>query len=119
MLQGVPLTREPSADETEQSMNMDDYNNYPDFADPPQMKHRGTFILVMGIMGFLTGGIMGAVAWALGNADLRKMNVGLMDSKGMDRTEYGRILGIISVILSLSAAAIYFLYWSTRPTPIG
>lgn len=100
-------------------MNFDNHGSYPDFSDAPQVRHRGTFILIMGIMGFLTFGIMGLLAWILGNNDLRRMNVGLMDSAGMDKTEYGRILGIISVLLTVAAILIFFLWWGLRPTPIA
>lgn len=99
-------------------MNMDNFGSYPDHSDPPQLRHRGTFILVMGILGFLTFGVMGLAAWIMGNNDLRRMNVGLMESDGMDRTEYGRILGIISVIVFAVAALIYFLYWGLKPNPV-
>jgi Flp pilus assembly pilin Flp len=100
-------------------MNLDSFDNLPDFTEPPQARHHGTLILLLGIMGFITAGITGVMAWVMGDIDLRQMNAGLMDSAGMDRTEYGRILGIISVILYIAAVAIYILFWGLKPAPVA
>lgn len=59
--------------------------------------HRGTLILVLGILGLVVCGICGIVAWVMGNADLREMDAGLMDPAGRGTTQAGKILGMISV----------------------
>lgn len=59
--------------------------------------HRGTVILVLGILGLVVCGICGIVAWVMGNADLREMDAGLMDPAGRGTTQAGKILGMISV----------------------
>jgi len=82
--------------------------------DQSLQPHRGRLILLLGILGFISLGILGGLAWYMGNADLRKMNVGLMDSSGVDHTEYGRILGIISVCLWTIGLLILAFWLATR-----
>lgn len=63
-------------------------------------EHRGTLILVFGILGFFVG-IFGILAWILGASDLRAMDSGRMDPEGRSNTQTGVLLGKITVILSL------------------
>ena len=68
--------------------------------------HRGTMILVFGILGLLDFGclpmvVFGILAWVMGNGDLREMKSGQMDPAGMGTTSAGRICGIIGVILAI------------------
>ena len=71
--------------------------------------HRGNLILLFGFLGFITIGILGAVAWVWANQDLMMMNMGIMDERGMDKTVYGRILGIFSSLGWVLAILIYIL----------
>jgi hypothetical protein len=61
--------------------------------------HRGTLILVFGILGLVTCQVFGIVAWVMGNNDLREMDAGIMDPAGRQNTSAGRICGIISTVL--------------------
>jgi len=61
--------------------------------------HRGTMILVFGILGIVCCFIFGIVAWVMGNGDLREMREGRMDPSGQGTTNGGRICGIIAVVL--------------------
>jgi hypothetical protein len=64
--------------------------------------HRGTLILVLGILGLiLCGFFTGIPAWIMGNRDLKDMDAGVMDASGRDFTKAGRICGLISVPLSV------------------
>jgi hypothetical protein len=84
--------------------------NYPPGSYPPGYypppgpgflkPHRGTVILVLGILGLMVCAICGIVAWVWANADLREMDAGVMDRSGRDMTNAGRILGIVSAILA-------------------
>lgn len=66
--------------------------------------HRGTAILIMGILGLFTlPFIFGPIAWMWANEDLRKMRRGLMDPEGKGSTEAGKIMGIIATVISLTA----------------
>jgi predicted Zn finger-like uncharacterized protein len=68
--------------------------------------HRGTIILVLGIISIVLnfiipglGVIPGPIAWAMGSADLKKIRSGEMDSGGEGTTNGGMICGIIGTIL--------------------
>ena len=41
--------------------------------------HRGTLILVLGILGLIICGPLAIVAWLLGSGDLKAMDAGTMD----------------------------------------
>lgn len=60
--------------------------------------HRGTLILVLGILGIVCCMPVGIAAWVMGNGDLQKMAAGQMDPSGEGTTKAGKICGIISVI---------------------
>lgn len=61
--------------------------------------HRGTLILVLGILGLVLCGPLGIAAWVMGQGDLKEMDAGLMDPSGRSLTNAGRICGIIATIL--------------------
>ena len=77
------------------------------------LPHRGTLILVFGIVGIVACGIFAILAWLFGNEDLKKMNMGQMDPSGRDTTNTGRILGIIGtglMALGILGSIIYFVF---------
>ena len=57
-------------------------------------------ILVFGILGIACCFPFGIAAWILGNADLKKMEAGIIDPAGMGQTKGGKICGIISVVIA-------------------
>jgi hypothetical protein len=63
--------------------------------------HRGTLILVLGILGLVLCGFLGIPAWIMGNSDLREMDAGRMDPSGRGNTNAGRICGMIATILTI------------------
>lgn len=69
--------------------------------------HRGTLILILGILSFVCCFICGIVAWVMGNSDLRAMAEGRMDPSGEGLTKAGKICGIVSVCLTCAGLAIY------------
>lgn len=70
--------------------------------------HRGTLILVLGILSFVGCGIFTAIpAWIMGKGDLAKMDEGTMDDEGRGITQVGMYLGMASCILTL----IVFLFY--------
>ena len=71
--------------------------------------HRGTMILVLGILGIVLCVICGIVAWIMANADLRAMQAGQMDRSGEGLTKAGKICGIVSVILNVIGIALWLL----------
>lgn len=71
--------------------------------------HRGTAVLVLGILGLVICVICGIVAWVMGNADLRDMESGRMDPSGLGMTKAGKICGMVSVILNIIGIGIFLL----------
>lgn len=68
----------------------------------PVAPHRGVLILILGILGWVSGCVIfGIVAWVMGNTDLAEMRAGRMDKSGEGMTQIGKIIGMISVILSV------------------
>ena len=61
--------------------------------------HRGTMILVLGILGLLVCPFIGIAAWTMGKQDIVEMDGGVMDPEGRQLTQIGKILGIIAVVL--------------------
>jgi len=71
--------------------------------------HRGTTILVLGILGLVVCQICGIIAWVMANKDIPKMEAGTMDPEGLGQTKAGKICGIISVILLAIVLVIYVI----------
>ena len=61
--------------------------------------HRGTLILVLGILGLVICQPVGIAAWIMGNGDLKEMDAGSMDPTGRSLTNAGRIIGIVADVL--------------------
>lgn len=97
--EGARAERRPS------SYRDDDYDDDPEYGERrPRHRmdlapHRGTLILVLGILSLVICGILGPIAWVMGNNDLREMRAGNMDRSGEDTTNAGRICGIIATVL--------------------
>jgi len=75
----------------------------------PLRPHRGTLILVLGILGLVCCFICGIVAWVMGNNDLRDIDAGRIDPSGRGLTQAGKICGMIGVILWIVGLAIQVL----------
>jgi hypothetical protein len=77
--------------------------------------HRGTLILVLGILSLVACGFFGPVAWIMGSNDLREIEAGRMDPAGEGQTRAGRVCGIIGTILlvlSVPLCCVGGLVWS-------
>lgn len=73
--------------------------------------HRGTLILVFGILGLVgCGPILGIPAWIMGNTDLKEIAAGRMDPAGQGNTKVGKILGMISCILAIIGIVVGILF---------
>lgn len=70
--------------------------------------HRGTLILVLGILGLVICGPLGIAAWVMGSNDLKQIDAGAMDPSGRSVTNAGRICGMIATIL-LGIGALVFI----------
>jgi predicted Zn finger-like uncharacterized protein len=71
--------------------------------------HRGTTVLVMGVMSLIAmwigcgpiGIVLGAIGWWMGQGDMKKIRTGAMDPDGKGTTQAGWICSIIGTLLSL------------------
>jgi predicted Zn finger-like uncharacterized protein len=71
--------------------------------------HRGTLILVLGILSLVVCSPLGIAAWIMGNNDLAAMRAGRMDRSGEGTTQAGRICGMIASILMVVICVVYGL----------
>jgi predicted Zn finger-like uncharacterized protein len=71
--------------------------------------HRGTMILVFGILAIvgICSIVFGPIAWIMGNSDLKEIRAGRMDPEGESMTNIGRILGMVATILNVVCIAGY------------
>jgi len=67
----------------------------------PMQPHRGVLILVFSILSWVVCLVFGIVAWVLANSDLQAMEEGRMDPTGEGMTKAGKIVAMISVIVSI------------------
>jgi hypothetical protein len=68
--------------------------------------HRGTLILVFGILSLTICAPLGIAAWVMGTDDLDEMDTGTRDPAGRGMTQTGKICGIISTVLMFIGIAI-------------
>ena len=61
--------------------------------------HRGTTILILGIVSVTCCLICGPFAWIMGSQDMKAIRDGRMDPAGKTQTQVGMILGIIGTLL--------------------
>lgn len=83
----------------------------PSTAAPPSnlKPHRGTAVLVLGILGIVVCVICGVIAWVMGSNDLKEMEAGIMDPSGMGITKAGKICGMISCILAIIGVGLWLI----------
>jgi hypothetical protein len=72
--------------------------------------HRGSLILIFGILGLVVCAPLGIAAWIMGSGDLKQMDAGVMDSSGRSLTSAGRICGIISTVLLAIGVVVFFIF---------
>ena len=79
-------------------------NDYPSNAPFGAMKpHRGTMLLIFGVLGLVCCLVFGILAWVMGSGDLQEMAEGRMDPSGEGLTKAAKILGMISCALTMLA----------------
>ena len=74
--------------------------------------HRGTLILVLGILGLVVCAPVGIVAWVMGASDLKEIDAGTMDPTGRGNTQAGKICGMIACILMIIGVVIFGLLFA-------
>lgn len=79
---------------------------------PTVQAHRGTAVLVLGILGIVACLICGIIAWVMGASDLQAMRDGRMDRSGESNTRAGMICGMISVGLHVVGFLLWILFFT-------
>jgi hypothetical protein len=80
-------------------MSDDPRDDYDEPASGRVAPHRGTMILIFGVLGLAMCGAFGIVAWVMGKRDLAEIAAGRMDPSGKDQTQIGYILGIVGMVI--------------------
>jgi predicted Zn finger-like uncharacterized protein len=92
--------REPAAPPRPPRSDDDDFLERRPRSKRDYVPHRGTLILVLGILSLTGLGIFtGLPAWIMGSGDMKQIRAGTMDPEGMSNTNIGRILGMISTLI--------------------
>jgi len=60
---------------------------------------QATIILVLGILSLVICGLLGPVAWVMGNNEVQAVDAGRRPPEGRQMANIGRILGIIATAL--------------------
>jgi hypothetical protein len=74
--------------------------------------HRGTLLLILGILGIVVCGPLAIAAWVMGSNDLTAIRAGRMDREGEGMTNAGYILGIIGTILFVLQLIVVCLWFA-------
>lgn len=69
--------------------------------------HRGTTVLVLGILGLVLCVVCGIIAFVMAKSDLAEMKAGVMDRTGEGMTTAGYWLGLISIILTILGVVMF------------
>jgi hypothetical protein len=105
----------------------DDYGDYDDDDQYRRRRrrdlvpHRGTTILVLGILSLVTGCgiILGPIAWAMGSTDMGEIRAGRMDPDGEGMTNAGRICGMVATILTIISVVFFCLMFALMGLSAG
>ncbi len=72
---------------------------------------RGGTILVLGILSLVVCGVLGPIAWSMGNEELRRIERGEVDPSTRGNVTAGRVCGMIaSILMIISVAIILFVF---------
>jgi hypothetical protein len=81
---------------------------------PPQQRAtNGSTILVLGILSLVICGLLGPVAWIMGNNALKELNYEGVDQSDRGLVVAGRICGIVATALMIAAIFIWCLVAGT------
>lgn len=81
--------------------------------------HRGTLVLVFGILSLVICAPLGIAAWIMGRSDLKKMDAGLVDPQGRGLSMAGMICGIIATALFALGLIITLIWFALAVLLVG
>ncbi len=76
---------------------------------PTQEHPHGTLILVLGILSIVACGILGPVAWIMGNKAIKEIDANPAAYSNRGNAQAGRIIGIVATCLLAFVVVIYAL----------
>lgn len=79
---------------------------------PAPSSGRGTLILVLGILSIVICGLLGPVAWIMGNNALSDIRAGRLDPSEQGLVVAGKVCGIVSTCLILLICGFYVLVFA-------
>lgn len=68
---------------------------------PSQEHPQGTLILILGILGFVTSGVCGLIAWIMGSKAQKEIEASGVSYSNEGNIKIGKILGMITTILAI------------------
>ena len=74
--------------------------------------HRGSSVLVYGILGIVLCQLLAIAAWRMGTDDMREMDIGQMDPSGRELTNAGRILGKVGTVILIFQLAMMLIVFT-------
>jgi len=89
-------SRDDDEDRPARRQRDDDYDDAPRGGGGGK-PHRGTMILIFGILGLICCGLFAIAAAIMGTNDLKEMSAGRMDRSGEGMTRVGQILGFVGI----------------------
>jgi hypothetical protein len=76
----------------------------------PQEASQAVTVLVLGILSVVMCGILGPIAWKLGNDELAAIGAGRRPGENLGMAQAGRICGIVGTCL-LGLGVLFVLFW--------
>lgn len=68
---------------------------------------QATTVLVLGILSLVVCGVLGPVAWSMGNTELKAIDAGRRPPENRGTANAGRILGIIATVLLIIGVVVF------------
>src|SRR5262249_2032034 len=106
----APAHRRSSRRELDRDDEFDDDDDRPRRRRKDYAPHRGTMILIFGILGWVVCIAFGIAAWVMGNHDMKEIRAGRMDPEGESMTNIGRILGMVQCIFACVVLVFYCIF---------
>lgn len=70
---------------------------------------RGSTILALGILSLVVCSVMGPIAWAMGNEEMRRIDSGQAPEDGRSNATAGRICGIIASVMLMLGGMLFLM----------
>lgn len=94
----------------QQPVPQNPYNPYQGGYLALQEHPQGTTIMILGILGFVTSGITGLIAWIMGRKALKEIDANPTHYSNRSQTHIGYILGIVTTCIFGGILVLYLLF---------